>query len=170
MKFEEVEIHSTDDFVELCTVPGSKPFYTKYQILNKEVEICKAIDFQFVRPMLIDFLRRYDKAAMSDSLGHALGKYLILLSTLHFNICMFKPSLIASAAVYLENRLLKKPSYWNDTLVFYTGYNEDELQDVSRELLLIYRFQKNQTCKNKSMFKKFSESNNAVALLDCQDF
>ncbi|EKE39187.1 cyclin, N-terminal domain containing protein [Entamoeba nuttalli P19] len=159
VKFQEISYPNVDEFIII-----SRGAYTKNQLLEMERVICKTIDFRFVRPLSIEFLRRFDKAANADEIEHTLGKYLILIATLDQKMIQCLPSQIAAAAVYFQRRINNTVPYWDKTLIKYSTYTEKDILPIAQLMRTHYLFQQSRTNQYKEMFKMFSSSvNHAVS-------
>jgi hypothetical protein len=86
-----------------------------------------------------------------------LSKYLLEMALLEFKFLKYRPSLIATAAVYLVNKIRKNASQvWNEEVMLATTkYAELEVRPCAKELCALL-----QTVDKKSNFaslkKKFS--------------
>lgn len=67
--------------------------YTKEQILQMEMKMFHALNFNLSKPLPIHFLRRFGKAA--GTLGdrqYIAAKYFIELAAIDYGLTMYKPS------------------------------------------------------------------------------
>ncbi|EDR21953.1 G2/mitotic-specific cyclin-B, putative [Entamoeba dispar SAW760] len=155
IKFQEIKYSNVDAFIII-----SRGAYTKSQLLEMERIICKTIDFRFVRPLSIDFLRRFNKAAKANETEHTLGKYLILIATLDQTMIQYLPSQIAAAAVYFQRRINNTIPYWDKTLIKYSTYNEKDILPIAQLMRTLYLFQQTEKNPFKEIFKLFSNIGN----------
>ena len=58
-----------------------------------------------------------------------LARYILETSLLHYEFVVCSPSKIAAAALSLSFKM-KKCCEWDSTLVYHTGYREDELKEL----------------------------------------
>lgn len=103
-------------------------------------------------PLPLHFLRRNSKAGSVDGTHHALAKYLMELSLIEYNMCHYKPSQIAAAALCFSLRLLDQGNTWNGTLVYYSHYKEKEIEPIVSKMAAIVlkmKTSKQQAVKNK---------------------
>ncbi|KAG7159240.1 G2/mitotic-specific cyclin-B-like 2 [Homarus americanus] len=105
-KYEEMYCPEIGDFAYI-----TDKAYSKAEIRQMEVAILKKLDFNV------------------DSAQHSLAKYLMELCLPEYSMCHYKPSMIAGAALWLSLRVLDG-SPWNETLVYYSCYTEQELMPV----------------------------------------
>lgn len=96
--------------------------YEKNQILECEEQILSALEFRLTNPSLLDFLRRFSKAAQSDPIVHTLGKYIIEVTMMDLKLYRYLPSELAAAAVYIARAMTHQNPIWTPTLTHYTGY------------------------------------------------
>nr|XP_023016956.1 G2/mitotic-specific cyclin-B-like [Leptinotarsa decemlineata] len=108
--------------------------YSGRKILQMERDILDKLAFGLGRPSSIDFLRRYVQIANVRRVHHILGKYMLELALMAYDMCHVKPSLQAAAACCLSMGILDSisdlSSLWTPTLIFYTGYEYAEFERV----------------------------------------
>ncbi|ELP84560.1 G2/mitotic-specific cyclin-B, putative [Entamoeba invadens IP1] len=166
-RFEELKFFSVYDFVTVCD-----NVYSTKQILNCERVVCKTLDYSFVRPLSIDFLRRFDRAANTDGMEHTLGKYIILIATIDNNMSKYLPSQIAAAAVFLHRKIMNIVPIWTKTIEKYSTYKEKDVIPIARELRTLFISNSAAANKCKTMFKRFSSGvfRNVSTLAACDEF
>ncbi|XP_050089772.1 G2/mitotic-specific cyclin-B2 [Anopheles aquasalis] len=134
-KYEELFPPDIQDFVFI-----TDDTYEKYQILEMEKEMVRALNFQMGKPLPTHFLRRFSKAAKASDLNHVLAKYLIELASVDYSTAHYKPSEIAAAALYISlflfplNNTGAAACIWNKTLEHYTHYTVQELIPIVQRL------------------------------------
>lgn len=79
------------------------------------------------------------------------------LSLLETKFLDYKPSLVASAAIYLINKIRKRSEAWPDLLVAATGYEEKSLKTCARELCHVLE-RAEELPNSKALRKKFSSA------------
>ena len=128
-KIEEIMPPMAADFVYITD--GA---YTEKQFKQMEIDILRVLNFDLFEPLSLHFLRRFSKAGDVDMLQHGLAKYIIEVSLLEYSLVPVARSKIAAAALFLSLHLLKPEAeegeLWNPTLVFYSGYEKDEILSV----------------------------------------
>ena len=128
-KIEEIMPPMAADFVYITD--GA---YTEKQFKQMEIDILRVLNFDLFEPLSLHFLRRFSKAGDVDMLQHGLAKYIIEVSLLEYSLVPVARSKIAAAALFLSLHLLKgeaeEVELWSPTLVFYSGYNKEEIQSV----------------------------------------
>jgi len=137
-KYEEIYAPEVKDFVYI-----SDNAYTSEQILSMEYNILKCLNFDVTTPSslwFVDFLCKYSH---SDSYIRYLSTYIVELSLVEYKLLKYQPSLLASSAIYLSNKILKKSkldgqSHWGGTtLEEYTHYNESDVRSCAKDLCLL---------------------------------
>lgn len=129
-KMEEILTPEINDFVWVTAKA-----YTREEIVQMERCILATLDYSLALPTPLHFLRRFSKAAFSDSRIHTLSKYMSETSVLSFPTTMYRPSVIAASCVYLARKMLcpdQEP--WNPTLDHYTQVTEDMLLPCAKSL------------------------------------
>ena len=106
-KFEETRVPCMDDFLWI-----SADAYSREELLRVEKIMLTALDWDLTLPTALLFLRRFSKAARSDSITHTLSKYLTELSLPEYKMLRFVPSKIAASAVYLARTMTNKSPVW----------------------------------------------------------
>lgn len=67
--------------------------YSKEQILQMEMKIFKALEFNLSKPLPIHFLRRFAKAAGSQGeRQYIAAKYFLELASIDYEMTKYKPS------------------------------------------------------------------------------
>ncbi|KAH8246343.1 hypothetical protein KR038_001182 [Drosophila bunnanda] len=140
--------------------------YTARQICQMELLILKTIDYNLSRPLPIQFLRRYSKAAAAKDEQHAMAKYFIELAALDYGLSSYKPSEIAAASLFLSLNLLNgdcqapkgfKDHQWSATLSFYSRYSAAHLRPISGKIAKLARGAPQ--AKMKAVYSKYQNGN-----------
>ncbi len=131
-KYEEIYAPEVRDFEYICN--GA---FTQDEIRAMEVHILNTLGYDICHPTPLHFLRRFSKAARSDSECHTLAKYLTELAAVHYESLVYAPSLLAAAAVLLARTMHpngdpdEPPFTWNKTMRHYTGYSREVMTPCS---------------------------------------
>ena len=107
-KYEEIYAPEIRDFVYI-----TDKAYTKEQILEMEYDLLRTLDFNLTVPSPYRFLERFTKLSSSTDLTFNLARYLLELSFLELNMLRWKPSHLASSAIYVARKILKVPDAWS---------------------------------------------------------
>lgn len=86
-KYEEMFPPEINDFVYV-----TDDTYSKQQILQMEMKVFSALDFQLCKPLPIHFLRRYAKAANCGERQRTAAKYFTELASIDYELICRKPS------------------------------------------------------------------------------
>ncbi|KAL2154086.1 hypothetical protein VTH82DRAFT_2762 [Thermothelomyces myriococcoides] len=103
--------------------------FTEAEILSAERFVLATLNYDLSYPNPMNFLRRISKADNYDIQSRTIGKYLMEISLLDHRLMAYRPSHIAAAAMYLS-RLILDRGEWDETLEYYSGYTEEEIQPV----------------------------------------
>eukprot|EP01119_Soliformovum_irregulare_P024089 TRINITY_DN8563_c0_g1_i1.p1 TRINITY_DN8563_c0_g1~~TRINITY_DN8563_c0_g1_i1.p1 ORF type:complete len:455 (+),score=106.59 TRINITY_DN8563_c0_g1_i1:33-1397(+) len=128
-KYEEIHHPTVADFVAIC-----QNKYSLEEIIQMETMILTSMNFELNYPHPLHFLRRFSKAAQSDSKVHCMTKYLSEVSMIDYSMLAYRPSIVAAASVFLARKMLHVTPTWDRTLEHYTTYDEQDIIQCAREL------------------------------------
>ncbi|KAK4128325.1 A/B/D/E cyclin [Parathielavia appendiculata] len=103
--------------------------FTEAEILSAERFVLATLNYDLSYPNPMNFLRRISKADNYDIQSRTIGKYLMEISLLDHRLMAYRPSHVAAAAMYLA-RLILDRGEWDETLEYYAGYSEEEIEPV----------------------------------------
>ncbi|TEA16519.1 G2/mitotic-specific cyclin-B [Colletotrichum sidae] len=103
--------------------------FSEAEILSAERFVLGTLNYDLSYPNPMNFLRRISKADNYDIQCRTIGKYLMEISLLDHRFMCYRPSHIAAGAMYLA-RLILDRGEWNETIAFYAGYTEEEIEPV----------------------------------------
>ncbi|KAI5089175.1 G2/mitotic-specific cyclin-B1 [Silurus meridionalis] len=107
--------------------------YTTAQIREMEMNILRVLNFNFGKPLPLQFLRRASKIGEVTAEQHTLAKYFVELTMVDYDMVHFAPSQVASAAFALMLKVFNCGE-WTPTLQYYMGYTEDCLIPVMQHI------------------------------------
>ncbi|GAM24499.1 hypothetical protein SAMD00019534_076740 [Acytostelium subglobosum LB1] len=164
-KYEEIYSPQINDFIQTSDNACSHA-----DVLAMERSILSTLKFHCSTVTPLHFLRRFSKAAGSDSRTHSLSKYLSEMSTVEYKLLKYAPSMIAAASIYVARRMtLKCGPYWNVTLEYYTCYKECDIIACAQEINEVRK--REDTTSLKATKKKYqSPKLMEVALIPPVDF
>ncbi|KAI0100646.1 cyclin-like protein [Nemania sp. FL0031] len=110
--------------------------FTEEEILSAERFILGTLNYDLSYPNPMNFLRRISKADNYDIPTRTIAKYLMEISLLDHRFMGYRPSHVAAAAIYFA-RLVFDRGEWNETMTYYAGYTEAEIEPVF-ELMVDY--------------------------------
>jgi len=144
-KYEELRFPSITDFA-FVTDGNAKVD----EIRRMERLVLAQIGYKLGLTSPLPFLRRFSKAAGSDSRVHTLAKYILELTPCFYSLLHYKPSQLAAASVYLARHMTATVPVWHSTVRHYSGYTEEALLPCARELnqlLASLDHSKNHVCR-----------------------
>ena len=148
-KYEEIYAPEVKDFVYI-----TDKAYAKEEILIMEKDVLRELEYCVTAPSILRFLERYAHIAQLDTKHFLLGRYLIELTLVEYRMLRYTPSLIASAVVYLTNKIMKRELPWSQQLIEHTRYRDSELKGCAKDLCML--LQGAEKCSLQSVRKKFA--------------
>ena len=110
-----------------------------------EEKILQTLAYNVTVPTPYTFLVRFLKAANADKLVSQIANFVLdgTLLTLEHLTCVWRPSQLAAAAVFIARRALAgggrrttpHSHHWSSTLIKYTLYDVKEVVPVARSIL-----------------------------------
>ena len=106
-----------------------------------EQSILFHLQFEIQQTSSYRFLERYWKIAKADSPTFYLAQYLLELSLLDSKMNQYKPSLLASTAIYValrvqlsdqKSRWTSQQSIWTRDLIDNTGYTNTDMKHCAK--------------------------------------
>lgn len=85
------------------------------------------LEFNMSLPTAYVFMKRFLKAAQSESKLDQISFFLIELCLVEYEMLKFPPSLLAAASVYTGQCSLYGLKQWSKTCEWHTNYTEDQL-------------------------------------------
>ncbi|KAF3781941.1 Cyclin-B2-2 [Nymphaea thermarum] len=133
-KYEEVYVPALEDFVII-----SDRAYSREDVLKMERSILNTLQFSLSVPTPFVFMRRFLKAAESETKLEMVAFYLIELCLVEYQMLKFPPSMLSAAAIYAGKSLLKHFPLWNKSLTFHSTYSEEQIQECAKLIEDIHR-------------------------------
>eukprot|EP00039_Didymoeca_costata_P022912 m.5554 g.5554 ORF g.5554 m.5554 type:complete len:359 (+) comp3331_c0_seq1:193-1269(+) len=122
-KYEEMWPPEVADFVYM-----TDNAYTSKQILNMELTILRALDFNLGNPLPTQFLERYLAATQSTgSEVEKIARYVMELTVTAYHMIEFKPSELAAASICIARSITGENTF-SDSLEYYSTYSKEHLQ------------------------------------------
>lgn len=167
-KYEEIHFPILEDWVYL-----SADSVQRAQIIEMEIRILRALDFDVCQPSPIEFLRRFSKVAQSDQRTHIIAKFCIETSLYSTELSKIPGSIKAAASLFIAMHLSgsTRRAYWTDDLSFYSQLDEKHNKMFNKTISLIAAWlirtvsdslSKGPTKKGKAtaVYKKYSSQEN----------
>lgn len=154
-KYEEIYAPEVRDFVYI-----TDKAYTKEEILKMEYKILTTLNFNTTTSSSYRFLERiYKLWENGDEKVFTLSRYFLELSLVEYRMLKHYPSMLASAALFLSMKILKKEhAPWTDKLKAATQFSEQQIRQCAKDLCVLLKNM--ETCSLKAVKKKFSEVSN----------
>ncbi|MFS8016717.1 putative cyclin domain-containing protein [Helianthus anomalus] len=149
-KYEEVSVPVVDDLVFI-----SDKAYSRSDILEMKLML-NTLEFNISVPTAYVFLKRYLKAAQSDSKLDQMSFFLMELCLVEYETVKFTPSFLAAASVYTAQCSLYGLKQWSRTCEWYTSYSEDQLVECSR--MIVGYHQRAATGRLTGVYRKYNTS------------
>ncbi|PKA53047.1 Cyclin-B1-1 [Apostasia shenzhenica] len=157
-KYEEIWAPEVNDFI--CIADRA---YTREQILKMEKLILNKLDWSLTYPTSYVFILRFLKAANSDKEMENMAFFFAELALMHYAMMVYRPSMVAAAAVYAARCTLRKTPLWNKTLEYHTGFSESQLNGCVK--LMVSTHSSLPESKLTVIYRKYSkEEKGGVAL------
>ena len=102
-KFEETyQVPPLKQLISCCAFQ-----YTAAQILQKEADIIKVLDFKLISNSAYRFFEPYSKVIGLELKNYHLAQYILELSLIQPRFLNYQPSLLAASAIYLIKKIRK---------------------------------------------------------------
>ncbi|KAL8194086.1 hypothetical protein R6Q57_026328 [Mikania cordata] len=150
-KYEEVSVPIIDDLIFI-----SDKAYSRSQILKMEKLMLITLEFNMSFPTPYVFMKRFLKAAQSESKLDQMSFFLIELCLVEYEMLKFPPSLLAAASVYAGQCSLYGLKQWSKTCEWHTNYSEDQLLECSR--MIVGYHQKAALGRLTGVYRKYNTS------------
>ena len=128
-KYEEVWAPRVCDFVSVCD-----NLYPSQEIVGMEKRMLTTFGYKITMPTAYTFLTRYLKAAHADTTIAQMSCYVLEASLLSYSLLQYFPSQLAAAAVLIARSSTER-NPWSPTLLRYTGYYEEDIKPIARDVL-----------------------------------
>ncbi|XP_031476969.1 G2/mitotic-specific cyclin-2-like isoform X2 [Nymphaea colorata] len=148
-KYEEVLVPVINDFILI-----SDNAYSREQVLGMEKLIINTLEFNFSEPTPYVFLRRFLKAVQSEKKIEYLSCYLSELSLVDYGMLKYRPSMVAAAAVYSAQCMIKGFKCWSRTSEHHSRYSEDDILECAR--ILVHLHKKAGSGKLTGVYRKYN--------------
>ncbi|KNC82245.1 hypothetical protein, variant [Sphaeroforma arctica JP610] len=152
-KFEEIYAPEVRDFIYI-----TDNAYNREEILVMERKILNTLGFKFGVPLCLHFLRRMSKSAEADPQTHTLAKYFMEMTLTDYHLMQnYKQSEIAAASLCLARKMMDLDN-WNENIVYYSTYDEDDITPCVMEIFQIIKNSpraKFQACRKKYSSNRF---------------
>jgi len=143
LKYEEIYPPELEDIAKEIKIK------TK-DLIKYEEKVISLLNFDLNKPNIYTFISRYVKINESENLK-IIATYIAFQTFFEIDFYKYIPSLLASCSVYIARQILDLEP-WNENLIYYTRYYEENLIEPSKLLL---NLTKNSIRNKKELNKKF---------------
>ncbi|XP_024974836.1 G2/mitotic-specific cyclin-2 [Cynara cardunculus var. scolymus] len=150
-KYEEVSVPVVDDLIFI-----SDKAYSRTEILEMEKLMLNTLEFNMSVPTPYVFLKRFLKAAQSESKLEQMSFFLMELCLVEYEMIKFAPSFLAAASVYTAQCSLYGLKQWSKTCEWHTNYSENQLLECSK--MIVGYHQKAATGRLTGVYRKYNTS------------
>lgn len=127
-KYEETyQVPEVEDLVHY-----SARAFTKKDVIKMEADIIEVLGFDLIMGTTYRFFEALGKLSNMDGKNFHLAQYVLELSLLDTHFLGYNPSLLASSAIYLINKIRKRSESWPSCLATAIKYEEKELRACAR--------------------------------------
>lgn len=131
-KYEDIYAPEIKDIVHICDKT-----YKKEEILSMEVLVLNTLNFKITTPSALLFLLRMAKIARCDERQFYLAQYCLELAMADYQLWTnYSSSQLAAATLFLSSKLLRKSPAWSQSLQEMSGYNEQQLKPIAKEICI----------------------------------
>lgn len=122
-KYEEIYPPEVKDFVYI-----TDNAYTKQEIMDMEYLMLKKFNFNVTVISSFRFLERFNKLSQDSESMFYLAQYMLELALVEYKMIKYKPSMLASGAIYLAHKIMNKPDAWPLKVEQYSGLKEKDVR------------------------------------------
>ena len=130
-KYEEIYPPALKDHLAVCC-----NIYSAAEVLAMESEILLAVDFEVSRPTSFAFLELLRRFEPMEERAFVFCQYFLEIATLDVAHLAHAPAQLAAGAVYLANKLLKRPA-WSAALGGTSGVCEARAKGCAKDIFSI---------------------------------
>jgi cyclin B len=128
-KYEEIYPPEVKDFVYI-----TDNAYTKQEIMDQEYLMLKKFNFNVTVISSFRFIERFTKLSQDNEAIFYFAQYMLELSLVEYKMIKYKPSLLASGALYLAHKILSKTDPWPLKLEQYSGLREKDVRPCAKDM------------------------------------
>lgn len=128
-KYEEIYVPKIEDFVDI-----TDNTYTKAQILTKEFQILKSLNFEITFPTMYRFMERFNDLMHGSQEVFFMACYLLELCLIEVRMNKWTPSRVACSALYLSRKMLQQAKPWSREMQAMTSLTEREVRESAKEI------------------------------------
>ena len=149
-KYEEIYAPEVKDLVIV-----TDNAYKREEIIEIEGNILGILMFNITVPSSLRFLERYSKISAHDEKSFLFCRYILEICLVEYKMLKYSPSMIASASVWLANKIFKDEE-WNDDLIKNTKLDEVAVKNCAKDIVVI--LQNSEKSSLSAVKRKFSST------------
>ncbi|CEM28556.1 unnamed protein product [Vitrella brassicaformis CCMP3155] len=153
-KYEEIFAPEVNDVVFVADNA-----FSAQQLRDFEMQLLDVLKFKLTTPSALTFLNRYRVVMGLEDRHYYLAMYFTELTLLDYKMLHWPPHLIATAAMYLSNRMNRMkgihPLMQQSGLI--DDLNESVIKDCARQIVALVQEQNQPTNPNKAIRSKFGK-------------
>ncbi|EER09859.1 mitotic cyclin-CYC2, putative [Perkinsus marinus ATCC 50983] len=138
-KYEDIYPPEMKDIVSICDRT-----YQRHEVMEMEVDILNTLGFCMTTPSPMFFLLRYAKVMEADEKHFFLSQYCLELALPENSMLRYSASQLAAGALYLSNKLLRKPTAWPPHVAVHCPNSEHDVKVVAKELCALLQVATNE--------------------------
>lgn len=122
-KYEEIYPPEIKDFVYI-----TDNAYTKQEIMDMEYGMLKKFEFNVTVISSYRFIERFTKLSKDSETIFYLAQYMLELGLVEYKMLQYRPSILASGALYLAHKIMNKSDAWPLKVEQYSGLTEKDVR------------------------------------------
>ncbi|CAI2375369.1 unnamed protein product [Moneuplotes crassus] len=148
-KYEEVEDPPIQDYVDI-----TEGCYSREEIINMERIMLIILGFNITVISPYNFIQIFAKLSGESEEMFYLCQYMLELALLKYKMILYKPSVLASGALYLSHIILMKTEDWPLKVQQYTCLEDEEVISCAKDMYI--SIQKAGSSSFQAVVEKFS--------------
>ncbi len=122
-KYEEIYPPEVKDFVYI-----TDNAYSKKEIMDMEYKMLKKFEFNVTVISSYRFIERFIKLSQDSEAIFFLSQYMLELALVEYKMVKYRPSMVASGAIYLAHKIMGKSDAWPLKVEQYSGFREKDIR------------------------------------------
>lgn len=122
-KYEEIYPPEVKDFVYI-----TDNAYSNKEIMDMEYKMLKKFEFNVTVISSYRFIERFTKLSQDNESTFFLTQYMLELALIEYKMIKYRPSMLASGALYLAHKIMGKADAWPLKVEQYSGLKEKDVR------------------------------------------
>lgn len=128
-KYEEIYPPEVKDFVYI-----TDNAYTKEEIMDMEYRMLKKFEFNVTVISSYRFIERFTKLSQDSEAIFFMAQYMLELALVEYKMIKYKPSVLASGALYLAHKIMGKADAWPLKVEQYSNLKEKDVRPCAKDM------------------------------------